>query len=286
MSLEAILVLLLSRKWLLAGASITACIVTFAASFLIEPTYRAQATLSLSDSAGGSGVSKMLEQLGGLGAIAGLALPDASSQKQVWLATLTSRQFAASFIAEKNLLPALFPRKWDERTQRWKSNDPDVVPSMDDAVRLFEDSILSVTQDRKTDMITLSVDWRDRVVAAQWANELIVRANDLLRARAIRESESSLSYLKEELTKTDAIGLQQAIYRIIEGNINKIMMANVDREYAFKVIDPATAPDAERRLRPKRVILSIVGALAGLFLATMVVLTRGILLSQGISSTR
>lgn len=286
MSLEAILALLFSRKWLLMGASITACIATLAASFLIEPTYRAQATLSLSDSASGSGVSKMLEQLGGLGAIAGLALPDSSSQKKVWLATLTSRQFAASFIADKDLLPVLFPRKWDERTQRWKSNDPDIVPSMDDAVRLFEDSVLSVTQDRKTDLITLSVDWRDRIVAAQWANELVVRVNDLLRARAIRESEDSLSYLKEELKKTDAIGLQQAIYRIIEGNINKIMMANVDREYAFKVIDPATAPDAERRLRPKRVLLSIVGALAGLFLAIMAVLTRSVLVNQGASAMK
>ena len=50
------------------------------------------------------------------------------------------------------------------------------------------------------------------------------------------------------------------------------MLANVRQEYAFRVIDPATAP--EKRSWPNRTLLALLGAFAGFVVGTFLVFVR------------
>ena len=119
--------------------------------------------------------------------------------------------------------------------------------------------------------MTLTILWRDREQAAKWANLLVERVNRDLRQRAIAESEASIAYLNSELAKTSAVELRQSLFRLFENQTKTIMFARVRAQYAFKVIDPAFVPDADKFVRPKRLAMILIGALAGVMAGLVLV---------------
>ena len=70
------------------------------------------------------------------------------------------------------------------------------------------------------------------------------------------------------------IELRQGIYRLIESQIEMVMLANVRDEYAFKILDPAVPAEPNQFIRPKRLMIVIVGFMLGLLLGVSVALTR------------
>jgi uncharacterized protein involved in exopolysaccharide biosynthesis len=72
------------------------------------------------------------------------------------------------------------------------------------------------------------------------------------------------------LEKSNILEIKQGIYSLIERNIQEIMLANVQTEYAFRIIDSAAPPDRDDWIKPNRGLmigLSIpLGFLAGLLL--------------------
>ena len=101
-------------------------------------------------------------------------------------------------------------------------------------------------------LIDIKIRLKDPVVAAEWANALIAELNSALREEAITEARKRIAYLNRELEKTSVIPLRQSIYRLIEGEIHTIMVAETRVDYAFKVVDHAVPPDPDSPIRPRR----------------------------------
>jgi hypothetical protein len=96
-----------------------------------------------------------------------------------------------------------------------------------------------------------------------------------MRARTIDESKASLQFLDVELGKTESIAVRESISRLIEQQTKAIMLANVRRDYAFKIIDPAVPPALDDLARPRRLLMTSVGALLGLALGIFLGILRG-----------
>jgi uncharacterized protein involved in exopolysaccharide biosynthesis len=107
---------------------------------------------------------------------------------------------------------------------------------------------------------------------------MVARVNDRMRSEATRSAKDSIEFLNQELAKTSVVGLQQAIYHLIEDQVNKAMLANVQHEYAFRVIDRAVAP--EQRSSPKRTIMVLIGGVLGGFLGLFIVFIRRAILNS------
>jgi uncharacterized protein involved in exopolysaccharide biosynthesis len=122
---------------------------------------------------------------------------------------------------------------------------------------------VSVTEDRRTGLIRLDVEWRDRTQSAAWANKLIANVNEEMRARATVEARHNQEYLRDQLKSTDVFELTQAIYRLLEVELKNEMVASVTTEYAFKVVDPARTPQQRDFVRPRRVLLIVFGVVVG-----------------------
>lgn len=262
------------RQWLLIG--VVTLVVTAAATvtaFMLTPIYRAEVLVTAADEQSGGSLAQLVGGLGGVAALAGLEL-GGETDVEVSLAMLRSHQFTMAFIKDNGLMQELFWRQWDTAGRRWKSDDPSDAPTIAEAVRFFDKSVRSVSRDRRTGLIKVAIEWRDRQKAAVWANELIARVNQVARNKAIGEAERSIAYLNRELEKTNVVELQQAIYRLIETQINRIVLANVREEFAFRVIDPAVAPDAKYKVRPKRLLIMLAGAFVGGLLALVIAFMR------------
>ena len=92
-------------------------------------------------------------------------------------------------------------------------------------------------------------------------------ANRYLRDRAIEEAQRSIQYLNAELERVTTIEIRASIYRLMEKQVQDIMYANVLDEYAFKIIDPAIAPEIDNYVRPNRTIMAALSVVIGFILA-------------------
>jgi uncharacterized protein involved in exopolysaccharide biosynthesis len=141
-------------------------------------------------------------------------------------------------------------------------------------VYLFQNTILAVQEDAKTGLVTVSVKWHDREAAAEWANALVLLADQELRSKAIETANSSLAALQRELDQTRDVELRSAISRLMEAQLKVKLAATVQQNYAFKVIDPAVAADPDKRVQPTRTTMVLAGILFGLIAGLLAVALR------------
>lgn len=260
-------------RWLL----LLLCTVVFGAlaltfSFSISPTYRAEVLMAVAeDESSRAGLGGVVSQFGGLAGLAGVQLGRGNNRNEA-VATLTSRALTEEFIRDNDLIRVLFANRWDADRQTWKTGLLRREPTLADALHYFDRRVRSVHEDRRTGLITLSIEWRNRQLAADWANELVHRLNSKLQTRAIAESRASLEYLEGELRKTDLVALREAAFTLTEQELKRIMAASIRDEYAMRVIDPAIAPDERDYTRPRRVRITLAAAAFGLFVGVIIAL--------------
>lgn len=262
---------ILADSWkALTSAALLGAIILAVISLQMRSLYHAETLIAPVHRDRLGGLSALGSQLGGLAALAGVDVGTSGGKEAEWFATLTSTGFARSFILSESLMPILFAERWDSRTSRWREDEKQ--PTLEGAVKVFTRNVRTIAQDRKTGLVTVSVEWYSPQLAALWANRMVDMVNERLRTEAIRNADLSIAYLNKELAKTNVVEMQQAIYRLIENQVNSAMLANVEHEYAFRVIDPAVAP--EIRVSPKRTVMTLVGGAVGLFVAVIFIFSR------------
>lgn len=260
------------RKWVIVITTLLFLAAGTAAALLIKPVYRSEAVLAAVDQEEeGLSISSMMGQLGGLLPIGGLTSQQSSSKEQA-LAIMRGRSFTEGFIEDEGLMPVLFSDRWDPEGQRWLAEDPSDVPTLHDAYRLFDEDIRLVAEDSATGLVNLTIDWTDRVLARDWADKLVARLNDKIRLQAISEAESKIEYLKRELEKTSVVDLQQVIYRLMQTQISAITAANVNEQYAFRVLDRPGVSDEDDFVSPQRRLLVLAGLLVGFVIGVVLAL--------------
>ena len=260
--------LLWQNKLLLIALSLLGAIIAGVVAYTSTPVFRAQALLS-------PAVEQTESPLTGIGgSIAGLAGFSANNDqsKVEALALMTSRSFTEKMIAEEGLMTRIFYEEWDEQSKTWTGDFEDEEPSLWRAFEKFDRSIRHIQEDDESGLVTVSIDWVDREEAARWAQMIVDRVNSEMQDRAIKNSANRLNYLQQELEKTSIVELKTAIYGLIESEIKSSMVANVNNEYSFKVIDPPLVPDASDQLRPKPVLMVLAGFTAGIVVGVLFLL--------------
>ena len=264
---------LMLRKWIVIAASLLFGLAGTAYAFIAAQWFRAEvAMIPVTQK---SPLSN-LGEIGGLASLAGIDLGSTGDEES--MATLRSRGFASEFITSRNLIPVLFANKWDAARGRWNSSDPDDQPDIRKAVEYFDEHVRTITEDKKTGVVTIDIEWKDPRLAADWANDLATRINARMRKRALAESERNVSYLQQQITAASVVSLQQSLGRVLESEMQKLMMARGSDEYAFKVIDSAVPP--RKRDRPQRVLIVVMSTIAGGLLTIGFLLMRRALMAS------
>lgn len=251
-------------KWVIAAVTLLFAAGSVGYALIATEWYRAEVLLA---PASDRTTLPFGGQLGGLAAIAGVA-PRGGDVAEA-IATLKSRELARAFIEDEGLLTLFFADEWDAENNRWLNDGLRQARDTRDAIKYFHENVLRVREDRQTGLVTLVVEWTDPTVVADWAAKLVTRVNERLRDRALREAEANIAYLEAELVNTGVVTLQQTIGRLLESELQKLMLARGNEEFAFKVVDPADAP--KRRVRPRRALIAVIGTLLGGMLAVFAV---------------
>jgi uncharacterized protein involved in exopolysaccharide biosynthesis len=259
-------------RWIVLLAVLIMAIAAGAAAMVVTKKYRAVVLISpvAADAAAGK-MGSLLSQLGGLGSMVGLS-SSVDSKVSEALAVLQSDSLTQAYIKENDLLPVLFHGEWLAQEGRWREKAGSRQPTLWRGSQFFRQRVRTVTTDAKSGLVTLSIDWTDAETAARWANELVRFADKSLRDAAVSDADRNIAYLNSEGRRTEVVEARQAIYSLLQSEINKAMLAKGSEAYALKVIDPAYAPETPRS--PNLPLWVLIAAFSGLFLSVLALLMR------------
>jgi hypothetical protein len=163
---------------------------------------------------------------------------------------------------------------WDKKNSKWVRNVPlpfKQVPSSQEALRLFS-KLVSISQDQRTQLITLNVNHLSPVVAQQWSLWIVKEINAILASMEISNSQASIDYLNNQIKITPYSELRTMFYKLIQESTQSMMLAKVNPEYVLTTVDPPVVP--EIRYSPNRALICILGTLLGGMLSILVILAR------------
>lgn len=270
-------------KWVIIGITFIFAVAGVFYALSQPNVFTASALLAPTDGEGGG---RMGGQLAGLASLAGVNLGGGGANKTVIAKEVVqSRAFLTDFIRRHDLaVPLMAIESWHMGREVWVVNrevyNPDtgnwstdsdgksLEPTDWDLVKAFRGR-LSVSENRDNGMLTMSLTTLSPVASKEWVEKLVRDLNDHMRDQDVAEAEASIRYLEGKLRETNIAGMQQVFYQLIESETRTIMLANAQREYVFKTIDPAVVP--QEKSGPKRALISVVATMLGGMLGVFVV---------------
>ena len=260
-------------------------------ALMLPNIYRSEALLAPAAESSGGGLSALAGQFGGLASMAGINLSDgATDPTVVAIETLKSRRFIKTFISNHNLLvPLMAADGWDATndtieidndiydvdTQAWVRDVSAPLkpkPSDIEAYEFFMEDVLSVSQDKKSSLVTIGMEFYSPSLAKQWVDWLVTDLNDYMRSKDLNNAERTINYLTTQLNSTSIADMQTIFYQLIEEQTKTIMLANVRQDYVLEVIDPAVVPEEEAK--PKRAMICVLITLLGGFISVIFSLVK------------
>jgi uncharacterized protein involved in exopolysaccharide biosynthesis len=290
-------------KWLIICITAIFSVASVFYALSIPDEYKSTVLLAPASSSGGSGLSKLAGQYGGLASLAGINLGGGGGDDKVAIAMeiMKTWGFQESFIEQNNLQVALFAATgwnrannkliintdlYDETTNKWvrefnPAKGQKAEPSSWELYKELKDRI-SISQDKASGLISLSVEYYSPELAMQWAEKLVKAINASLKKRDRDEAKKSIQYLQEKIQETNVSDMQSVFYQLIEEQTKTLMLAEVSDEYVFKTLSPAKV--AEQKSKPKRELIVILGLMLGGILSIICVLIRYYSLSNKYSN--
>lgn len=279
-------------KWVIITITTIFAIISIVYALNQPNIYKADTLLAPAENASGGGLSKMAGQLGGLAALTGVNIGEAgSSQTDLAVQVMQSRQFIESFIKKHDLLvPLMAVNGWDLQNNKLVI-DEDIYdetknlwlrkakglrgsqPTAQEAYSAFIRDNLNIIKDKDSGLYTVTVMYYSPFVAQKWVTWLVEDINEVMRQRNIAETTQNLAYLNEQLQKTAVADMKNTFYRLIEEQTKSLMLAEVQEEFVFKVIDPAVV--AEIKSKPNRILICFLGTFFGWVISIVIILING-----------
>ena len=276
-------------KKLIIGITAVFALVSVVYALQLPNQYQASTVLAPANQESG-GMAGALGKLGGLASIAGISLGDAdSSEGQIAQEVMRSRSFIEAFIEKNDLsVEIMAANGWDSKTNQLSIDDDlyDVEsaqwvrqPPRDKSVQpsgweLFEAFLerYSVAQDKKTGLVTVSLEYYSPLLAKEWTERLVDAINLHMQSRKLQQVNRNIEYLEAQIEKTPIADMREVFYTIIEEQIKNKMLAQASPEYVFETVSPAMVP--EEKSTPKRALICILATLLGGILSVLWVLIR------------
>ena len=231
---------------MIAAIVATVSIIAVVVSLMMTKLYKAEAVIMpVSSSGGGGGLSAITSQLGGLASLAGLNISGGASDSDKLATILKSRTLAENVIEQENLMPVLYRDSWDKKKDAWK--DDSLTPNMEDAVRKMK-GIVTVSEDKKTKVISLSVLTDAPELSAHIANAYLAELQNFINDNALTTAKRNRLFIEGQLEENKKDLLEAG--KEINAFYNAKGVSNVESDVDVSV-GMTESPDASLDRKPR-----------------------------------
>ena len=297
--LRELFYVLLEGKWIIFSVTSFISIIVLIYSLLLPNIYEAKAMLVPVNPS--SGILGALGGYSGLAGIAGISLPaggdEGNSAKAI--EKIRSLSFFENNILPNIHLPDLMAVKswnyktnilnfdgsiYDTSSNTWVRDylyPQQQIPSPQESFQVFKEEHLSLSEDKKSGFITLSIKHQSPFVAKQWVELIVNEVNSFYRQKDKIESEKAVSYLNQQISLTGLSEIKEALAQLLQEETKKLTLIEANQYYVFDYIDPPAV--MEKKSEPKRALICILGALLGGMLSIVLVLIRHYAVKQKVA---
>ncbi len=282
--------ILYQGKWIIVSVTAFILIIGVLYSLRLPNIYESKSLLIPVDSS--SDISGALGNYSTLAGIAGINLPSSNdgSNSLKAIQKLSSLSFFENNIMTNIFLPDLMALKswspetntmtYDERIYQ-KNNNTWVrdysypqkqIPSAQESFKVFITEHLSLSEDKKTGLISLSIKHQSPFVAKEWAELLIKEVNNFYRQKDKSQSEKALRYLNQQFAMTGLSEIKQVLAQLLQEETKKLTLIEANQSYVFEYIDPPAV--MEKKSEPKRSLIVMLSGLLGGILSIVLVLLK------------
>ncbi|CAM3980534.1 MULTISPECIES: Wzz/FepE/Etk N-terminal domain-containing protein [Pseudoalteromonas] len=266
-------------KWSIFISGIVFALIAVLFAFTRADIYTSSTILAPNESKNSGLLDGLSSQLGGVASLAGINLNDSGSgQVNEGLEILRSYQFISNFIEKFSYQDELMAHTgWNKKENtpifdsdyiaaesKWLENEDgsSKEPSLQEMFKYFKKNTLTISTEKTTGFITVSINHYSPIIAQQMLVNLVSELNSQMKIRDINEADKNIKFLEESIKNTNVSQVKGAIYNLIEQQLQKKMLANVRDEYVLKTLDPPIV--VEKPSSPKRVLIIVVGAFIGM----------------------
>ena len=255
-------------------------------ALMLPNIYQSKATLMAVEQ--GSGMSGMVGRMSGMASLAGISLDSKSSSKdQEAIARIKSFEFFSNnFLPNIKLENLMAIKKWNQASNtityhasdfnsdsgQWlrKAKPPrSNIPTSQEAYEEFME-IMSVNKDKKSLLVTLSVEQKSPFIAQQWVEIMINQIDQVMRDQDRQTATKSIEYLNSLAPTVNYEEIKKALSALQQEQMKRLMMVEANDNYIFKVLDSPIVPEVKSR--PKRSLIVIWGTILGMVLSALGVL--------------
>jgi uncharacterized protein involved in exopolysaccharide biosynthesis len=263
--IKLIFINLWNRKYLITFITTLIGISSVVYALSIPNVYESKIVLSASTSSESNNLN-VSGATGTLARIAGIDLGGSSSKApSVTLAIekITSRKFSKDFIIKNSYQPELLASTgWNSAENKilYNSLYDDskdkllFVPSDTELYKSFINRI-SVSFDKRTKLTHITFEHYSPFFAKEVLENLVITINEDIKNVELQTANDSIVFLENQIAKTNVSDLKFIFSKLIEKNIKTVLLAEVNPEFVFTVLDPAYVPDL--RSSPSRGLICV-----------------------------
>ncbi len=286
--LKEILQILLKKKILISLLTLFFAIASIFTAISMSDVYKSSSLLAPTSQ--DESLSSSLGGLSSLAGIAGVSLPAGSiSDSQIAVKRIESFEFfSKSFLPSIKLEDLMAEKKWipqenrliydedifDELSNKWVrkvSYPKKTIPSSQEAFKEFKKA-LSINQDEETGLVYLSIEHISPNVAKEWMDVIIYNINERMREIDKEDAQNSINFLSETLKTTNSQSIKVVFSKLMESQMQTLMLASSNEDYIFKTINSPIVP--EEKSGPNRAFICIAGTLFGFIFSIIIVLVQ------------
>ena len=274
------------KRFYLGAITSIFSLISIIVALMLPNIYQSKATLMAVEQS--SGMSGMVGQYSGMARLAGISLESKSSSKdQEAIARIKSFEFFSNnFLPNIKLENLMAVKKWTQASNTLTYDTSDFnsesrqwvrrakpqrskIPTSQEAFEEFIE-IMSVSKDKKTLLVTLSVKHKSPFIAQQWVEILIDQIDQVMRDQDRRTATKSIEYLNSIAPTVNYEDIKKALSALQQEQMKRLMMVEANDNYIFKVLDSPIVPEVKSR--PKRSLVVIWGTILGMVLSAVGVL--------------
>lgn len=278
--------LLLEKKRLLISITALATILSLLYAYISPNIYVSSSLLAPANQDGN--LSSRFANYGALASIAGADLSGESASPSVeGVERIKSLSFFTNYFLPEIKLEDLFAIKswnpdsnkiqynkniFDQDLNQWtRKVDPPrkAIPSSQEAYEIYL-NILSITQDPRTQYVTISISNQSPFLAKEWLDIIITNINESMRNEDKLNAANSISFLNEIAEQTQLTEIKDAIAQLLEKQMQTLMLASASEYYVYKYIDYPYVP--ELKSFPRRGLIVLMGFIIGFTLSISFIL--------------
>jgi len=259
----------LSARWRpIAAVTILAAVITATTVSLAFPKwYRANAVVRpISTSAVEGRISGLVGGLGGGGLSGFASLTGSGNEAEEYVAILHGFRFNVA-LAERHRLTDELLKPGLLSFLHSKPKDPDWAIYR--ALQKRFDCDYSI----KTGNLTLKFEAKSRADAERILGYYIDDLMQLMRTREVRDATSAIESLEAEAVSSPDPVLRAQLYELVAKQVERKKTAQVEADFAFRVLDPPAASDQPSK--PRVALDAVVAALLGFLCAVWLVARTG-----------